>query len=226
MLVFAAWNERPATPRSRRPRSGTRSASQCGSNCVDDAQHRRLDVAGRRARVVPPLHRHRHQRHDRDPDEDHEHDRRVPTMTSRRRLAASPTCTSPARPDAASMPVSATVATTSPKIRSSHCGAEPRWIESVSAPGSQNSDRPTADDREQHDQVEQRQAPGPARSRSTRQAADVQRPRRTRSPAPRSRTSQPRPSEPAPERPPGSARSRTPRSRSRSGSRAGSPSRR
>jgi hypothetical protein len=59
----------------------------------------------------------------------------VATITTRRSLRR-PTTSSPASPDAASSPVSATVATTAAKIRLSHCGASPSSIEFTISPGS------------------------------------------------------------------------------------------
>ena len=68
----------------------------------------------------------------------------IETSTTRRRPRR-PTRISPASPDAASTPITATVAIPVAKIRSSQRGATPRSIDEVIAPGSQYWANPITD---------------------------------------------------------------------------------
>ena len=66
-------------------------------------------------------------------------------VSTTRRRPRRPTRISPARPDAASTPITATVAMPVAKIRSSQRGATPRSIDEVIAPGSQYWAKPITD---------------------------------------------------------------------------------
>ena len=95
------------------------------------------------------------------------------TITTRRRPRR-PTRTSPARPEAASTPISATQATPRAKIAFSHFGASPSSTESAIAPASKNWTNAIHAHRHQHDDRGERHAQHrsqPAR----RDAADVDR---------------------------------------------------